>query len=172
MELLLLPTHGSCKKLWWVLWKTIGWIIYEMNCHHHLSCIILWCMEKDSTSYMQNLLPDFLYDFNPILRVRSSFSSIIQAFYKEFHPSANYARDHGQLFHQWMKVYHQGTLLFNVEHILRSRDIFLEASLTIFWNILWLIEILDEWLKVPSHKTNVLQQSLWCFLSCLLTTFT
>jgi hypothetical protein len=70
---------------------------------------------------LNNQLKNDLEEIDCRLRLSTSIDLVLRAVDKEFSLCANYPKGHGQLFCEWIKQNHPGSLLLHVERASGSR---------------------------------------------------
>ena len=125
-------------------------------------------MEKALTKTLNVILRSDLDLIDPKLCVTVSISAIIRAINKEFSPSANYKKGHGELFHEWMRENYPGEFLLHVEGASGSRqDLCTKGSMAILMNYPFHVEFLDYDLcqRGKDKNTSILQENLFVALT-------
>ena len=98
------------------------------------------------------------------LRVTTNFDMVLRAVDKEFSLCCNYSKGHGNEFNAWMKEYHPGALLFQVESGSGSRqDFTTDGAGAVYMNRNFYVEFLDK--SLTAEKDNILQKNLFIILT-------
>jgi len=144
----------------------------DFDCMNHLRNVWFGGMEKTITRELNLHLHTSLDEIDPRLRVTTSMSATIRAVDKEFSLSANYPKDHGKLFLEWLREYYSGVLLLHVERAAGSRqDLCTEGSMAVYLNYPpYYVEFLDMMLCKhrrgnSNDKASILQQNLFVALT-------
>ena len=107
-------TCNAAQKLRRILTDLIPGVCYEYDCMHHLRNVWFGNMEEAFTKTLNAILRSDLDLIDPNVRVTALISAIIRAIDKDFSLSANYPKDHGELFCEWTRKKYPGKLLPNV----------------------------------------------------------
>ena len=138
--------------------------VLEVDCWNHLQNVWLGGMSKALSAFLNEHLTNYLEHIDPRLRVSTKIEMILRAVDKEFSLCANYPKGHGELFRDWMNVYHPGAVLFHVERTSGSRqDLCVEGAGAIYWNNKYWVEFLDQRIRYPGD--NILEENLYINLT-------
>ena len=99
--------------------------------------------------------------------MKTLFSDLARAYDKGFSLSANKPKVFGELFIKWMMDKHPGYVLDHVERVRGSiQDKILEASLAIYMNREFNIEVLYEFVIMPGmRRDNILMKNIFVLLA-------
>ena len=130
-------------------------------------CKNVWVggLDKELSSYLTNPLRSILDELDATLRVKTLFSALAREYNKGFSLSSNYPKGFGELFIELIMDKHLGYVLYHVEQVKGSRqDMILEASLAIYMNWEVNIEFLDESLRIPGNRRDIiLVEIIFCY---------
>jgi hypothetical protein len=169
--------------------------VLEIDCWNHLRNVWLGGMAKALAGHLKTELKDELEAIDWRLRVSPGMESVLRAMDKEFSLCANYAKGHGELFHEWMVHNHPGAVLLHVERASGSRqDLAVEGAGALYLNRVYCealrleavrtlllllltphssnlaaadIEFLDARLRTCGADGNILQENLFIILTSL-----
>ena len=155
----------KCRRL---LKTVIGGeeVVWDQDCHHHLRNVWFKAMENALTKRLNLILKADLEEIAPELRVKTSFSAIARAYDKGFSRNANYVKGFGEDFAPWMKKNKPREEMYHVYNAQGSRhDLCLLAAPAIYMNRLSSVEYMDEILRLPKKRDNILMRNLFVVLT-------
>ena len=102
----------------------------------------------------------------PILRMSTEIEDLLRCIEKEFGLTANYAKGHGSMFEQWMRVYHPTSYLYP---ILRAcggsrQDLGVEGAPAVLMNLPYYLQFLHWRLSISIGSDSILQRKLFSVL--------
>jgi len=153
-------------------------VVWYQDCHHHLCNVWFKAMERALPKRLMQILKSDLEEIAPEPRVNTSFSAIVRAYDKGFSHNANYVKGFGEDCAPWMKKNKPREQVYHVYNAQGSRhELCLLAAPAIYMNRLSSVEYMDEILRLPKKRHNILMRNLFVVLtsaekvalSCLLT---
>ena len=124
----------------------------------HLRNVWVNGVAKAVTKFMNGFLEEITDNISPFLRVSPDLEKVIRAFHKEFILNSNYKKGHGDKFRDWMIKKYPNEFIMNTERASGSRQyIITTGSGPIYWNRIFNIELLDDYLRIKDNK-NILQK--------------
>ena len=99
------------------------------------------------------------------LHVKCNIGNVCRCVNKEFNPTVNYLKGHGDAFHDWMRRYHQGKLMMPIISTLGGdcQDSSFEGALPVYMGRKFFVQFLHEEL-CSSTKENILQTNMFIIL--------
>jgi len=149
-----------------LLAEVIGGEPWQQDCHHHLRNVWFKAMEKALTTKLNQMMKADLEEISYELRVKTSFSAVARAYDKGFSRNANYAKGFGEDYAPWLKKNKPREHMYHVYNAQGSRhDLCVLAAPAIYMNRLSSLEYMDEILRLPKKRDNILMRNLFCVLT-------
>ena len=108
-------TCNSAQKSSRLIDASVNGVVHSMFCHNHLRNVSVKNVLDSLTEFLREHLNDSLDKVSPELRVSPRFMSLAHSFDKIFSICANYFKDLGEVFCQWVMDNHSGELLFHLD---------------------------------------------------------
>mmetsp|Transcript_21419 Transcript_21419/g.44776 ORF Transcript_21419/g.44776 Transcript_21419/m.44776 type:complete len:297 (+) Transcript_21419:1703-2593(+) len=91
--------------------------MFEGDCWHHLRNICFGFVIKQVNKLLYALWKQDLEDIPNIFQVCADIDDLLQCIEKEFGRTANYAKGHGSMFEEWMRILHPGAYLYPIQRV-------------------------------------------------------
>jgi hypothetical protein len=120
--------------------------LYQGNFHQHLRNILVEAGVNHLLSKLSELPCNDLAIIPPHLCVTCKIGDILQACDKEFNFTANYAKEHGSMFHAWMETFCPGSLFVPVVRVLggNRQDAFFEGVFPLYVDCSHMVAFLNK----------------------------
>jgi hypothetical protein len=120
--------------------------IYQGNYHQHLRNILVDAAETCLAASFTKLLCKYLAVILLHLCITCKIGDILCACDKEFAFTANYAKGHGTMFHNWMDTYQPGSMFLPVVCVLHGnwQDASFKGTFPLYVGCSHIVAFLDE----------------------------
>ena len=138
----------------------------EGDCWHHLRNIWSGVVVKQLNKTLSDLWADDPEEIPSIYRVCADIDDLLRCIEKEFGRTANYAKCHGSLFEEWMRIHHTGAYLFPITRALGGtrQDIGVKGAPAFLMNLPYYLEFLNWRLSSGVKSDAILQRKLYMML--------
>ncbi len=132
--------------------------IYQGNCFHHLQSILVNAAKLHLAGSLTKLLYNDLGIIPSHLCITCKIGDILCACDKEFAFTADYAKGHWAMFHNWMDTYQPGSMFLPVVHVLNGnrQDASFEGAFPLYVGRSPMVVFLDERLRAGKTPSSIL----------------
>ena len=95
-------TCHAAQKVSRLLVECINGTVNNQDYIQHLRNVLINGVANAVNKYLTEFLQESLEEISSFLRVSPDLAHVIRAFHKEFSPTANYPKGHGEKFLEWM----------------------------------------------------------------------
>jgi hypothetical protein len=143
--------------------------IYQGYCFHHLQNILVDAVELHLAGSLTKLLYNDLGIIPSHLCITCKIGDILHACNKEFAFTANYAKEYGAMFHNWMDTYQPGSMFLPVVPVLNGnrQDASFEGTFPLYVGRSHMVAFLDE--RLHAGKTPLSILFMQCAVEHILT---
>ena len=137
--------------------------LFEGDCWHHLRNIWFGAVIKKLNQSLADLWEQDLEDIPSLYRVCADIEDLLRCIEKEFGKTANYAKGHGSMFEEWMRIHHTGAYLYPISRACGGarQDIGVEGAIAVLMNLPYYLEFLHWRLSCGLKSDAILQRKLY-----------
>jgi hypothetical protein len=108
--------------------------VLENDCWNHLHSVWFGAIVNEFSSHLGEVLQNDLNEIHPILRVTTDPNAIFQAIEKVFGETANYAKESGSMYYDYMRTYNPKLHHYQITCALGGtrQDIGSEGAMAVF----------------------------------------